>query len=135
MAIALNTGMRLSEILALKWEDIDLRNWTIKVRSDEDFTTKGRRNRELPINAFLCGVLRKAPRNITSPHVILTRRGLSPAQAWIRKCGAEECRATLPYPRLDGTTQAEVGEAEGLKLHRGRQDMDTGTDTTKIPDQ
>ena len=30
---------------------------------------------------------------------------------------------------LDGTTQAEVDEAEGQKLHRGRQDMGTGTDT------
>ena len=30
---------------------------------------------------------------------------------------------------LDGTTQPEVDEAEGRKLHSGRQDMDTGTDT------
>ena len=85
VALALNTGMRLGEIVALKWEDIDLRLRVVKVRCDEEFATKGRRNREIPINDFLCRVLRKAPRHITSPHVIFTRESLSPGQATIRE--------------------------------------------------
>ena len=36
---------------------------------------------------------------------------------------------------LDGTTHGEADEAEGRKLHRSGQDMDTGTDTAKIPEQ
>ena len=64
IAIALNTGLRHSEVLALTWEDIDLINRVIKIRSGESFTTKSRKNRELPINDFLFRVLKKHPRHI-----------------------------------------------------------------------
>jgi len=77
VAIGLNTGLRLSEILALAWEDIDLMNGVLKVRSDDAFTTKSRRNREIPINRFLHRVLNKAPRHITCPHIIFTSGGRS----------------------------------------------------------
>lgn len=80
VALALNTGLRLSEILALKWEDIDLRSRVVKVRSDEDFTTKGGRNRVVPTNGFLAGILSRAPRHITSPHVINTKEGTPPVR-------------------------------------------------------
>ena len=55
------------------WEDIDLRNRVIKVRSDDEFTTKRRRNRVLPLKDFLYGVLRMAPRHIRNPHLICSR--------------------------------------------------------------
>ena len=77
-AIALNTGMRVSEILALTWADIDYDGDVVKVRSDDSFTTKTGRNREIPINRFLYQMLRKAPRHIQNPHIIFTRSGESP---------------------------------------------------------
>ena len=85
VAIALNTGMRVSEVLALEWEDVDIATRVIKVRSDEDFTTKGRRNRELPVNGFLLHVLKKAPRHISFPHILFTSNGRSPSDADVRQ--------------------------------------------------
>ena len=75
VALALNTGLRLGEILSLKWEDVDLRNRVVKVRSDEEFTVKGRRNREIPVNDFLHQVLQRHPKHITNPHVFVNDQG------------------------------------------------------------
>ena len=75
VAIALNTGLRVSEVCSLRWKDIEVSNRVIKVRNSETFTTKSKRNRILPINAFLVSVLKKAPRHIKNPHVIFTSEG------------------------------------------------------------
>ena len=70
-----NTGLRISEMLALGWEDIDFRRGLIKVRCDEDFTTKGKRNREVPMNGTVLEALRRHPRHIHSPLVFYSRTG------------------------------------------------------------
>lgn len=44
----LYTGCRRSEILRLKWEDLDLENWTMKI-----FSEKTKRSIEIPINKAL----------------------------------------------------------------------------------
>jgi len=120
VAISLNTGLRLGETLALEWEDVDLRNGVIKVRSDEEFTTKSKRNRTVSVSAFLREVLSKAPRSVRDgkkcPHVIFTRNGKPPhhriAQREFKK--ALE-RAGLPHFRVHdmrhtfGTTLAANG--------------------------
>ena len=84
VAIALNTGLRHREILALEWDDIDLDSQKIKVRSDNSFTTKGKRNRVIPISVFLQGVLKKAPKHITCPYIIFTKQGDSPWPTGVR---------------------------------------------------
>ena len=57
---ALNTGMRLGEILGLSWHEVDLHNRLITVRCSFDSyqgkikeTTKGRRIRHVPINSSI----------------------------------------------------------------------------------
>ena len=45
---AFNTGMRLDEVINLKWSNIDYANRTITV-GDEGFTTKGRKQRFIPM--------------------------------------------------------------------------------------
>jgi integrase len=75
IAIALNTGLRVGEVCALTWQDVDLKNRVIKVRSDEDFTTKGKRDRAVPLNGFLHDVLKKAPRHINNSRILFTRAG------------------------------------------------------------
>jgi integrase len=54
VVIALNTGMRIGELLALHWSDVDLRQGRLRVsRNDwkgELGTPKSGRNRDLPLN-------------------------------------------------------------------------------------
>lgn len=50
---AFNTGMRLGEITNLKWNQIDLTERIIKVTNTADFTTKGKKERIIPINERL----------------------------------------------------------------------------------
>ncbi|MEW6702005.1 MAG: tyrosine-type recombinase/integrase [Bacteroidota bacterium] len=45
---AFYTGMRLDEIINLRWKNVDLENCVITV-GDENFTTKGRKQRFIPI--------------------------------------------------------------------------------------
>jgi len=97
-SVGLNTGMRLGEILSLEWEDVDFENGVIKIRSDEEFTTKSGRNRVIPFNDYLEGVLRKAPRHITCPSVVITRNGSPPNQRFAQKEFRQAVeRAGLPH--------------------------------------
>ncbi|MCX6150170.1 MAG: tyrosine-type recombinase/integrase [Ignavibacteriales bacterium] len=49
-SFAFHTGMRLAEITNLKWNQIDLVERIIKVTNTADFTTKGKKERIIPIN-------------------------------------------------------------------------------------
>ena len=56
---ALNTGMRLGEILSLTWVNVNLGDGHITVTSEN---SKSRRARRIPINRVLCDVLMIHPR-------------------------------------------------------------------------
>lgn len=65
--VALNTGMRLGEIIALKWSAVDFQNGLITIcrtichhTGQVRETTKGRRIRHVPINDALIGPLKTA---------------------------------------------------------------------------
>ena len=47
---ALNTGVRVGELVNVEWEAINLEKRTIKIRNTEDFTTKSKKERMVPIN-------------------------------------------------------------------------------------
>jgi integrase len=47
---AVNTGLRRSELVNLRWEDIDLIAKLVVVRNREGFSTKSRRERTVPLN-------------------------------------------------------------------------------------
>lgn len=51
--VALYTGMRKSEILNLRWEDINFDKRNITVRCNEGFLTKSKEFRQIPINEKL----------------------------------------------------------------------------------
>jgi integrase len=65
---ALYTGMRKSEILKLKWEDVDLNQRIIFVRY-----TKNNQVREIPINNLLTDVLKSI--KFKSPYVFCNENG------------------------------------------------------------
>lgn len=50
---ALHTGMRLSELYNLRWEDLDFENRRVKVVSRENWDTKNYRNRYIPMTEVL----------------------------------------------------------------------------------
>jgi integrase len=55
--IGFNTGMRLGEIVALKWENIDLTEGVITIRNDANFKTKNGRQRTIPMNSEVMTIL------------------------------------------------------------------------------
>ena len=58
------TGLRLGELLALKWGDVDFNSKVIQVRNSETFTTKTKKNRTVPINEELYRLLRDRKDNV-----------------------------------------------------------------------
>ena len=54
---AFYTGMRLGELINMKWSWIDLKQNQITVKCSEEFTTKSKRERIIPINQNLRTVL------------------------------------------------------------------------------
>ncbi len=51
------TGMRIGELLNMKWNWIDLQNNFIMIKCDESFTTKNKKERFVPINPTLKNIL------------------------------------------------------------------------------
>ncbi|MCX6175368.1 MAG: tyrosine-type recombinase/integrase [Ignavibacteriales bacterium] len=70
--IAFYTGMRLDEIVNLRWKNVDLQNRVITV-GDENFTTKGRTQRFIPMSeeAFEILVRREKSKVKETPSCIL----------------------------------------------------------------
>jgi integrase len=61
---ALHTGMRLGEILGLRWENIDLRHRLITIAK-----TKNNERKTIPINETLHEELNQIPKYVTSPYL------------------------------------------------------------------
>ncbi len=71
---ALNTGMRKGEMLSLTWNDVDLDNDLITVRSE---VSKSKKQRQIPINSLLRKVLLEQKiKTAHSGFVFLTPEGL-----------------------------------------------------------
>ncbi len=75
----LKTGMRKGELIHLRWEDVDFEQSLIRVggHRDEHGTddTKTHRERHLPMDAQLAGVIARQPRRSDCPYVFGTERG------------------------------------------------------------
>ena len=69
----LKTGLRKSELINLKWKDIDFKRKYITVENKEDWCTKTGNTREIPITDDLMETLNKLPR--TSDYVFLNSNG------------------------------------------------------------
>jgi integrase len=62
--VALHTGMRLGEILGLRWGDLDLRHRLISITR-----TKNNERKAIPINEILYKELVNLPRHVASPYL------------------------------------------------------------------
>lgn len=74
--MAFNTGMRLGEIVNLTWNQIDLEGSKITVQNTDEFSTKSKKDRIIPINKTLHSILtNRIPKviNINSNQYVFTR--------------------------------------------------------------
>lgn len=62
--IAFNTGMRLGEVVNMKWSWIDFSNRIIKVKLNEEFTTKSKKERTIPMNRTVFNTIDKLKSNL-----------------------------------------------------------------------
>ena len=67
----LYTGMRVSDIRNLSWDDIDFVGMKIRVRNTEYFTTKSKRERTVPLHPKLADLLALRARVDHSPFVFV----------------------------------------------------------------
>ncbi len=68
---AINTGVRIGELTNLEWEDISLKERTIKISNKNDFTTKSKKERVIPINDDLFDLLK----NLSKDHAYVFSTG------------------------------------------------------------
>jgi len=55
-------GVRISELLNIRWEDVDLVNNKICIRNSENYTTKSKLQRDIPIHPRVKQVIEELPR-------------------------------------------------------------------------
>ncbi len=66
-ALAFYSGLRLSEILNLKWEHVEFQEKMLYVRNQKEFTLKGKKDRVVPISSKLIGILENRIKSIPNP--------------------------------------------------------------------
>jgi integrase len=123
VALALNTGARQGELLALRWSDIDLNRAQATVQQ-----SKNDERRSLALSSQALGVLRemRQVRQINSDLVFPTSAGKAtfPRKAWekaLSEANVEDftfhdLRHTFAsYLAMSGATLAELAEALGHK--------------------
>ena len=74
---ALFSGLRLAELLNLRWNDLDFASKVIQIKNSEIFTTKSRKNRIVPMSEDLYTLLKERKDNVKneSPFVFHDKKG------------------------------------------------------------
>lgn len=89
--VAMHTGMRRSEILALRWSDVDLRRRTLTLTH-----TKNNERRVIPVNDTVAAVLKALPRHLNTDALFPGLNGPMVTRAFWRACR----KAGVPNLRL-----------------------------------
>jgi integrase len=79
------SGLRLSELTALQWNDVDFISKVIYVKNTGTFTTKTRKNRVVPMSDALCRLLQDRKDNIRfeCETVFHNRSGKQIREIWV----------------------------------------------------
>ena len=62
MIFAVNTGVRIGELINIKWTDVDFAGMRVRISHKEDFRTKSGRERTIPLNEAAYDVLSRLER-------------------------------------------------------------------------
>lgn len=68
--IALNTGLRKTELLTLRWKDLDFKNRMLRIER-----TKNGERRDIPMTQVVHNILRAIPRRVDAPYVFASSDG------------------------------------------------------------
>ena len=93
--LAFYTGMRLGELTNLKWGHVDLKGGNITVKNDKSFSSKSKRDRNIPLNKLMSDLLmsKKANLNLES-YVFLKGRGIKFNNDYVTKSFKKAVRKT-----------------------------------------
>jgi integrase len=88
--LAAMTGLRRGELLALTWEDVDLKQGTLLVHSTIGHQTKGGKIRLIPMNTAVRDLLEKMPK--TEGVIFTGERGGWKKGDFVAKCFKKACK-------------------------------------------
>lgn len=103
---AFNTGMRVSEIAFLKWNQVSLVERNIRVMNTDEFITKGKRERIIPMNEKVYGILsiiKPKVFNIQNTEYVFTKNGFRFNPDYISKSFTKVVRATAKKSEIDSS--------------------------------
>lgn len=89
---AVNTGVRIGELVNIEWQDIDFERRVIRIRNKKDFTTKSKLERTIPINDQVFNLLTRLSRK--GRYIFGSNRG--------RRCSARLSKQFTRYLRAAG---------------------------------
>ena len=78
VGVCVYAGLRKTEVLRLRWQDIDLKAGVLTIISRHGATTKNHETRHVPLNAALAELLRQHPRVLGVQYVFPGRDGKQP---------------------------------------------------------
>lgn len=81
---AVSTGIRLSELTALQWPDVDQVQKVIHVRNTDTFTTKSKKNSVVPMSDQLCQMMTQRKEEAAS-ELVFHRNGRRLAKDYLSK--------------------------------------------------
>lgn len=82
---AFNTGMRLSELVNMKWEWINEKENLIQIKNSKSFTTKSKKERIIPINSKVRAALNTQMIKQNSKYVFTNKIGMKFNQDYLTK--------------------------------------------------
>jgi len=103
LLVAYHTGMRQGEIRSLRWEQVDLRRGTIRLKSTDTKTDEGRL---IPLNPTLTTVLKSATRYVGCPWVFV-----NPDTLWRASGDPRYKTSSITHACARGCRKAEVTDA------------------------
>ena len=124
------TGMRINELVNLRWQDVDLEKRLIHVRVQESWKPKGKKDRTIPMHSKVETILKAQP---LGTYVFTTKRGKPLlASSTLRSLHAEQSKLGLDagdlhaFRRYFATTMIRNGvDAETVRQWGGWKSFNT----------